>query len=69
MEDLTKNTTAIFLTPEECLLFVQFQKRFAFMKLMENTGAFDIRNGSLEVHFDSLGGIAKLDIHRSYRLP
>lgn len=63
-----ENMTKIELTPEEALLFIQFQKRFAFMKLLEEEGAFNIRSGSLEIHFDNLGGIGSIDIHRHRRL-
>lgn len=59
----------VFLTPEESILFVEFQKRYTFMKLMESLGAFSLKNASLEIHYDSLGAIAKIDIHNHYRLP
>ena len=60
--------TTIFITPEEALLWLQFQKRFSFMQLLEKIGAFDIKGGSLEIHFDNLGGIAKVDLHQHYKV-
>lgn len=64
-----QNLTSVQLTPEEALLFIQFQKRFSFMQMLESVGAFDIRSGSVEIHFDNLGGIGSVDIHRHLRLP
>lgn len=61
--------TTIQLTSEEAKLFTQFQKRFAFMQLMESLGVFDMRSGKIEVHFSSKGEIVGVDIHRSYKLP
>ncbi len=61
------DTIPVHLTQEESLLFVQFQKRFAFMKLLESVGAFDIRSGSLTIFFDNIGGIGSIDIQRKYK--
>lgn len=61
--------TIIHLTPEDAALFVQFQKRYLFMKVMESTGAFDIRSGSVEIHFANTGEIASVDIHKHLRVP
>ena len=61
--------TTIQLTPDEAALFVQFQKRFLFMKLLESVGAFDIKSGYITIHFDNLGGIGSVDVQRHYKLP
>ncbi len=61
-------TTRIELTNEEALLFVQFQKRYAFMKLLESLNAFDIKSGFITIHFDNLGGIGSVDVQKHYRL-
>lgn len=61
--------TTIQLTSEEAKLFTQFQKRFAFMQLMESLGIFEIRSGKVEIHFSVKGEIVGIDIHRSYKLP
>lgn len=61
--------TTITLTPEDAQLFIQFQKRFAFMKLLDSMGAFDIRSGSLTVHFTNTGEIGSIDKHQHFRLP
>lgn len=61
--------TKIELTPEDAILFIEFQKRYAFMKLLESLDAFSIKSGFVSVHFDNLGGIASVDVQRHYRLP
>lgn len=61
--------TNISLTPEEAKLFIEFQKRYAFMHLLESLGAFDIRSGFLTVHFTNTGEIGSIDIQKHYRLP
>ena len=60
--------TAVYLTDDEALLFVQYQKRYAFMKILEDLGAFDLKSGSLTLHFDNLGGIGSVDIQRHIRI-
>lgn len=61
------SNTIIELSPEDALLFVAFQKRHAFMAALEAISAFDIKSGSLTVHFDALGGIGSMDVHQHYR--
>lgn len=62
MEKLTK----IELTNEEAILFVQFQKRYSFMQLLESVNAFDIKGGSVTVHFDRNGLIQSVDKQERY---
>jgi len=59
--------TAIYLTNEEALLFIEFQKRYAFIKLLESIGAFDLRSGSITIHFDALGAIGSVDKQEHFR--
>lgn len=59
--------THVELTPEDAVLFLQFQKRYAFMKLLESIGAFDLKSGSIEVHFTNIGEIGSIDVHRHLR--
>ncbi len=61
--------TIVNLTPEDAKLFVEFQRRYAFMKLLDSLGAFDIKSGFLTVHFDNLGEIGSVDVQKHYRLP
>jgi hypothetical protein len=61
--------TTIQLTPEEAKLFIQFQKRYLFMQLLESLGVFNVKSGYVTIHFDNLGGIGSVDIQRHYKLP
>lgn len=63
------NLTMIQLTPEDAALFIQFQKRYAFMNLMESLGAFKIKSGYVTVHFDNMGEVGSIDVQQHYRLP
>lgn len=56
------------MTPEETKLFIEFQKRYAFVKLMESINAFDVKSGSVTIHFNNLGEIASVDKQQHYRL-
>lgn len=62
------NLTVVHLTPEEAALFIQFQKRFAFVKVMESIGAFDLKSGSITINFDHLGQIGSIDKQEHLRL-
>lgn len=62
-------TTQIELTDEEARLFIEFQKRFALVKLLESIGALNMSNGSITIHFDSLGQIKLVDKQQHFRLP
>ncbi len=52
--------TTIQLTELDAKAFIQFQKYHAFMILLENIGAFDMKNANLNIHFDSNGKIVKV---------
>ena len=60
--------TTVFLDDETAKLFVQFQKRRMFMLLLEQKSVWDIRNGSIEIHFDKDGLISSVDKHERYRV-
>lgn len=61
--------TVIQLTDADAKLFIQFQKRHALMELLESLGAFDLKSGYVSIHFDNLGGIGSVDVHKHYRVP
>lgn len=65
---MKEELTPVYLTDDDCLLFVEFQKRHAFIKLMDSLGVFNIKGGSVEVHFDKFGQILSVDIHNHYRV-
>lgn len=57
----------IGLTELEAQQFVQFQKHRAFIGLLDSLKVFDIRDGSVTIHFNSLGEIKTVDKHIYYR--
>lgn len=61
------NEVNVALSPEEALLFIEFQKQFSFIKLMHSLGVFDIRNGSVKINFNNQGEIGVVEINRTYR--
>lgn len=58
----------VYLTPEDAQLFLQFQKRYLFMKVLENIGVFDLKSGSIEIHFTNLGEIGSVDLHKHTKI-
>lgn len=47
----------IFLTEEEAKQFLNFQKHYNIVGLLESVKAFDIKSGSVTIHFNSAGQI------------
>lgn len=62
-------TTTIQLSDEDARAFINFQKHYTMINLMDSLGVFNITNGSVEIHFDTIGQIAKVDIHTHYHRP
>jgi len=60
--------TTIELTEDEAKLFLEFQKRFAFVQLLDSIKAFQMKSGSITIHFDSFGQIASVDKQEHYRV-
>lgn len=60
--------TIVTLSPQEARLFIEFQKRHAFMEMLESVDAFNIKGGSITIHFNNLGGVGSIDVQRHYRL-
>lgn len=61
------NLTTIQLTEDEAKLFVQFQKHFAMIGLLDSVGTFDLQNASIKINFDSYGKIGSIEKHQFYR--
>lgn len=53
--------TTIQLTEEEAKMFVT-------MQLLRSLGVFDIKAGSVTIHFDKQGGIGGVDVKKTYNL-
>ncbi len=57
------DTTIVHMTKEEAASFLkwrQFEKEF---DLLVKTGVFGVQNGSAEIHFNSTGEIASIELH------
>lgn len=61
--------TTIELTVEEALLFVTFQKHHALVAFLESINAFDLKSGSVTIHFDAIGRISTAEKVQHYRVP
>lgn len=64
---ITEIRTPILLTDREAVLFVQFQKHISLIGLLESVGAFDVKSGSVTIHFDAMGQIGSVDKHQHFR--
>jgi hypothetical protein len=62
------NQTTIFLTDEEARLYVEFVKHRKNINILLNSGVFNVKNGSFEVHLDVNGEIRVIDTHNHLRL-
>lgn len=57
----------VHLKEEEARLFALFQKHYALIGLLESIKAFDIKNGSVQIHFNNLGEIKAIDKFESFK--
>ena len=63
-----KDQITVFMTDIEAQQFVVFQKYHALVGLLESIKAFDVKSGSVEIHFDHMGRIKSLEKHESFHL-
>lgn len=61
------NYSTVSLTDDEAKNFATFQKHHVLIELLTSIGAFDIRGGSVTIHFDSLGRIKVIDKNEQFR--
>lgn len=59
----------IELSEFDAKMFVNFQKHYNLVGLLDNIGAFDLKGGSVQIHFDSFGQIRSIDKQQHYKLP
>jgi hypothetical protein len=64
---MTETLTKIELNENEAKCFIQFQKHFSLIQALNSIRAFDIRNGSVTINFDSLGRIGSIDKWEQFR--
>lgn len=65
---MIEKNVIISISEEDAKLFVEFQKRYAFMNLLESIGAFKLKSASLLINFDAFGQIASLEKKEHYKL-
>ena len=68
MSNLQPKPTLVYLTPEEAELFVEFQKRFAFINLLDSLKVFEIRTGSATINFDKDGQITSVEKREHFKV-
>lgn len=51
----------IFLTTPEAIQFRSFQQFHETFALLVKQGVFDVKNGSITMHFDSKGDIQRIE--------
>lgn len=62
-----ENTVTIILDTTEAGKFKLFQKYFVAFSLLESVGAFNIKNGSITLDFDSFGQIRSVRKEEMFR--
>ena len=62
---MAEDQITILLTTPEAILFRDFQQFHQTFALLCTKGVFDMRNGSVTLHFDQNGTIQKIDRHDS----
>lgn len=64
---LDPNMTVIELSPQEALLFVAFQRRYPVFNVLEQLGAFDMKNGSVTINYDANGAVSSVSLNKTLR--
>jgi hypothetical protein len=59
--------TTVELTAEDAELFIKFRKHQTLFECLEQADALTTKGGSVEIHFDNLGVVRLIDVHRHYR--
>lgn len=49
-------------------MFVLFQKQYALIQALDSLGAFEMRNGSVTIHYDSIGKIRSMEKKQQFRI-
>lgn len=58
---MTSLLTAVELTPEQALLFRTFMEHYDTIEFMTKSGVWDVRNGSVQLHFDRGGACRTIE--------
>ena len=65
--NIPSKLTTIELTPEAAVLFLEFQRRYAIIEILNKLGVFEIRGGSFTVHFDANGKLGTVEKHEYFK--
>lgn len=52
---MTKNNIAIYLPDAEAAKWLVFQEHYEVFTILQESGVFQVRNGSVVLHFDPYG--------------
>lgn len=59
----------IFLTDEQCALFILFQKHYPNIGVLISQGIFDMKQGAVTLHFNQSGDINSIEKRTVTHLP
>jgi hypothetical protein len=58
---MVMDTVTVILTTPEAEMFKSFNQFHATFALMVTKGVFDVKNGSITMHFDNEGNIQRIE--------
>jgi len=58
---IPQDMTVLHLTSLEAVRFVDFTKHYDIIDKLQKSGAFNIRNGSVTLHFDANGKVSSVE--------
>jgi hypothetical protein len=59
--EMKNNEITVFLTPIDVELFKSFREHQTDFMVLLNNGVFDMKNGSLTIHYDDKGLVRKIE--------
>lgn len=63
-----ENLIVVQFTPEQAKEAALLNKHYAFIKLLESLGVFELKKATLVINFDDEGKIGSIDINKHYKL-
>lgn len=57
MKDIMDSSVTIIITEVEAKAWKDFQKNYETFMLLVNSGVFEVKNGSIALHFDAKGDL------------
>ncbi len=53
--------TTVYLSEEDAKKFIEWQKHYDTFQLLLDRGVFDVKNGNVVLHFDSVGTLQTIE--------